>query len=207
MRRDTVTWDRHIGKQEFELFVDEPAPYSRRSVDPKDYDVFISHKGDDMNLAERLGDILFSEGIQGYLDRWDPEVDGDSPDLEEHIRKVIRATPNMVAVVTENTPLSWWVPFELGVARETDSQIATFLSVNLLSGKTVELPSYLERWPILAGNSELRVWAKAIVTGSSLYSSYNYRSTYIEKSMQDEYRYSRRTIDELTSSGKVRFVR
>ena len=205
MRRSTITWDRHLGKQDFQLYVDEPAPSSRRSVDPKDYDVFISHKGDDMDLAENIGDILLLNGIQGYLDRWDPDVDGDLPELEDHIRNVIRSTPSILAVVTENTPLSWWVPFEIGVARETRSQIATFLAVDELSDKVVELPSYLGKWPILTQKLELTTWARAI-TASSGYLSAT-RSTYIEKSMQDEYQHRIPGIDNLTMSGKVRFVK
>ena len=205
MRRSTVTWDRHLGKQDFQLYVDEPALSSRRrSVNPRDYDVFISHKGDDMNLAVNIGDTLHSNGVQGYLDKWDPAVDGDSPELEDHLRDVIRSTPSILAVVTENTPLSWWVPFEIGVARETESQIATVLSVDELSSKIVELPSYLGKWPILTEELELTTWARAI-TSSSEY-SYGTRSTYIEKSLQDEYPRVP-GIDNLTMSGKVRFVR
>ena len=200
-----MTWDRNIGKQDFYLYVDEPAVIPRRIVDLKDYDVFLSHKGDDMGLAEDIGEILYDNGIQSYLDRWDPAVDGDSPGLEEHIRGVIRDTPIILAVVTENTSLSWWVPFEIGVARETESQIATFLSVDETSGKTVALPSYLGKWPILARMTELKPWANAVV-GSSRNLSYRSRSTYIEKSMEDQFQYGSQRIDELTRQGKVRFV-
>ena len=107
-------------------------------------------------LPKEWGDLLHSWGLAGYLDRWDPAVDGDSVELEIHLRSVIRDTPCILAVVTENTPLSWWVPFELGVARETNSQIATFLLVIEDSGRQVDLPSYLRKWPILASGTELR---------------------------------------------------
>ena len=202
-----MTWDRHIGKQKFGLYVGEPAPYSRGTVNLSEYDVFISHKGDDMDLAEQVGDVLYSVGIQSYLDQWDEEVDGDSPELEEHIREVIRKTPTTLAVVTENTSLSWWVPFEIGVARETESQIATFLKVDESSNKTVDLPSYLGKWPILARLSELHPWARAMADLPK-HLSYSDRSVYIEKSMQDEYHILSRSqrIESLTRSGKVRFV-
>ena len=55
------------------------------------------------------------------------------------------SSDRLLAIVTENTPLSWWVPFEIGVARETDSLIATFLEVNRVSTVKVELPSYLKQ--------------------------------------------------------------
>ena len=196
-----------MGKQKFGLYVGEPAPFSRGTVDLNAYDVFISHKGDDMDLAEQVGDILYLTGIQSYLDQWDEEVDGDSPELEEHIRDVIRKTPTILAVVTENTSLSWWVPFEIGVARETESQIATFLSVDESSDRTVDLPSYLGKWPILARLSELHPWARAVASLPK-YLSYSNRSLYIEKSMHDEFQNLSRgqRIESLTRSGKVRFV-
>lgn len=202
-----MTWNRHIGKQAFELYVGERAPFPSGTTDLQDYDLFISHKGDDMTLAEEIGDALLILGVQSYLDKWDPTVDGDSPDLEEHIRNVIRYTPTILAVVTENTSLSWWVPFEIGVARETESQIATFLSVDESSRHTVALPSYLGKWPILARISELLPWARALAS-SPTDLSYSDRSTYIEKSMQDDFTIRNRgkRIDRLIRSGKVRFV-
>ena len=159
MRRNAVTWS-SSGKQPTELYVDEPVPGYIGTISYDDYDVFISHKGEDTELAELAGDTLQSMGVYGYLDRWDPAVDGDSAELEIHIRSVIRATPSILAVVTENTPLSWWVPFEIGVARETKSQIATFLLVDMTSGNEVPLPSYLRTWPILVSASELKIWAR-----------------------------------------------
>ena len=107
MRRNIVTRARFLGKQSTELYIGESVPYSVQSVSDDDYDVFISHKGEDTEIAELVGGALYSVGVYGYLDRWDPKVDGDSRELEVHIRDVIRATPSILAVVTENTPLSW----------------------------------------------------------------------------------------------------
>ena len=141
-------------------------------------------------------------GVAGYLDRWDPAVDGDSAELEMHIRSVIRCTPSILAVVTENTPLSWWVPFEIGVARETNSQIATFLRVDMASGKRVLLPSYLETWPIPVSGAELTIWARAFLR--LMQAPLEFGSGYIEKAMCDEFA-NVREIDNLVAQGKVRF--
>ena len=152
MQRSVVTWHSPIGKQPARLYVNEQAPLLKSTIDYQQFDSFISHKGDDTEIAEEVGDILYENGLNAYLDLWDPEVDGDSPELEVHLREVIRETISLVAVVTEHTPTSWWVPFEVGVARETESQIATFLSVNELSRNVVDLPSYLMNWPIMTSD-------------------------------------------------------
>ena len=172
-------------------------------LDYKQYDTFISHKGDDTKLAIAIGGLLNKEGIRGYLDRWDSEVTGDSPALEIYIRKVIRDTPSILAVVTENTPLSWWVPFELGVARETDSQIATFLHVSENSRNVVTLPSYLKNWPILAAASELAEWANDMESARQVSSMGRSGFGYFQKSADSIIGTG---INRLVSERRVRFV-
>ena len=194
-----MTWNPSGERETVTLYVDEIAPYGTRAINYSQYDTFISHKGDDTSLAETIGRVLRLHGLKGYLDRWDPTVEGDSLGLEEYLRKVIRETPSILAVVTENTPLSWWVPFELGVARETESQIATFLQVDTDSRDEVALPSYLRAWPILASRPEIVTWANALVRSRAI--PFLGQSDYIEKSFEGGYR----TIDELEASGKVRF--
>ena len=205
MRRSITTWDRTIGKESFQLFVNEQAPFSKGIVEFSEYDTFISHKGDDTPLAETVGDILYESGLSAYLDKWDSQADGDSPELETHIREVIRKTPSIVAVVTEHTPLSWWVPFELGVARETESQIATFLRVDENSSDVVILPSYLKVWPILTSRLELRGWAAALLSSRSRIGSG--RSLFFQKSVEmsaDSYNLG--GIERMIESGKVHFI-
>ena len=193
-----------MGKESVQLFVNEQVPFSKRTVEYSQYDTFISHKGDDTALAESVGDILYEGGLCAYLDKWDSRADGDSPELETHLREVIRKTPSIVAVVTERTPLSWWVPFELGVARETESQIATFLSVDENSTDVLLLPSYLKIWPILTSRQELRGWATAL--SSSRYQGVLGRKLFLEKSVEmSSNSYSLGGIELMIQSGKVHF--
>ena len=166
MRRSVVTWGRHEGRRASQHFVEEPAPTGTLTISYSMYDVFISHKGEDKRIAESVGDALYRSGLSGYLDRWDPVVEGDSPELEIYLRSIIRETKTILAIVTENTPMSWWVPFEIGVARETDSQIATFLDIDRFSRTRIELPSYLKKWPILASIASLQMWARRLAGAS-----------------------------------------
>ena len=149
MQRTTLTWGPSVGIRSTNLFVNESAGARVPIMDRSQYDTFISHKGNDLTLAAEAGEILYRHGLHGYLDVWDPKVDGDSAELEEYLRQVIRETPSILAVVTEHTSTSWWVPFEIGVARETESVIATYLQVDENRTVARELPSYLKTWPIL----------------------------------------------------------
>ena len=203
MRRTTITWERGAGFNRTTLSVNEASDPRARSLYVDQYDTFISHKGDDIDLAIRAGDTLYKCGLHGYLDVWDPKVDGDDPELEVHLRDVIRPSPSLLAVVSENTNLSWWVPFEIGVARETESVIASLLSVNENSPTTMLLPSYLRTWPILASFQELETWATDLAHSRHIVAG--------NRMMTESVRMSAglgadREIDRLTRTGKVRFV-
>ena len=149
---DVYTW--RAGEGERRLKREEA-----RSLEFKGIDVFISHKQEDATLAKRVGGILFEEGLHSYLDVWDPNIT-DALELEEYIRSVIRRADVLLAVITEKTKLSWWVPFEIGAARESKSQIASYVR---LGGTRRSLPSYMRSWPRMASERELRGWAQAFV--------------------------------------------
>ena len=70
MQRSIVTWNSPIGKQTSRLYVNEQAPLSKATIDYRQFDSFISHKGDDTDIAEEVGDILYENGLNAYLDRW-----------------------------------------------------------------------------------------------------------------------------------------
>ena len=199
MRRDVVTWERYRGRGTYQHFVGEPAPTGASTIAYSTYDVFISHKGEDIRIAASVGDALQRSGLSGYLDTWDPAVGGDSPELEVYLRNIIRETRTILAVVTENTPMSWWVPFEIGVARETNSQIATFIEIDRLSTARLELPSYLKKWPILATTTSLEVWARRLA--GALVSD---GSFFFAKGAPQGSDYANE-IDSLVQSGKIVF--
>ena len=199
MQRNAITWGHRGGPESHRLIVGEPVAIGAATITYSNYDVFISHKGEDIRIAESVGDALQHSGLSGYLDRWDPAVEGDSPELEIYLRSIIRETKTILAIVTENTPLSWWVPFEIGVARETASQIATFLEVNRQSRVKIELPSYLKRWPILATTTSLQLWARRLATASVPEGRY-----YFAKQAPQGSDYAN-DVDSLVRSGKLVF--
>lgn len=55
----------------------------------------------------------------------------------------------MMAVISNFTQGSWWVPFEIGVASEADRRITSYRL------RYAELPQFLSKWPILKDQYDL----------------------------------------------------
>ena len=77
---------------------------------------FISHQSSDRTTAEGLATTLSNHGYPCYVDTLDPDVDGDSPQLESYLRQEIGRCRGLMAIVSRATKASWWVPLEIGVA-------------------------------------------------------------------------------------------
>ena len=102
-------------------------------------------------IARRLRDVHSNDT---YLDVIDPGIkNGD--DLATHIQVEMGKCTQLLAVVSDSTRQSWWVPWEIGVATEKDFPLATYLS-----GVTVT-PEYLQKWPYLRSDEELDLYAAA----------------------------------------------
>ena len=117
-------------------------------------DTFISHQNSDRTTAERVAIVLSRRGYPCYVDTFDPEMDGDSPQLERYLRQVIGRCRALMAIVSSATKNSWWVPLEIGVALEKEKYIATYLLTE------VGLPSYLWQWPMLRNDQDAIGWAQ-----------------------------------------------
>ena len=117
-----------------------------------EWDVFVSHKSDDIRQALDLGRMIQSEGLSSWVDVLDPNVAGDGPMLDDYIERVLSRTFSLLALVTDVTHESWWVPFEIGLAFELRRYLSSFAKQN------VQLPSFLEKHPRLAADQDLRHW-------------------------------------------------
>ncbi|MBY5533630.1 TIR domain-containing protein [Rhizobium leguminosarum] len=118
--------------------------------------VFISHKSDDSALAADLGHRLkASHGIEFYLDLIDRELEKNGEDLASHLRTQLGKCTQLLAVISDKTKSSWWVPWEIGVATEKNYPLATYAGGNALP------PEYLRKWPYLRSLSDLDLYAAA----------------------------------------------
>ena len=117
--------------------------------------VFISHKKEDSQIALAVAQRLELKQVTFYVDVFDPVASSRGDELGEHLRKVLGLCSHLMAVVSQKTKDSWWVPWEIGVATEKDFPISTF------AGEQCDLPSYLKKWPYLTYLAQVDIWVDA----------------------------------------------
>jgi hypothetical protein len=116
--------------------------------------VFISHRTADDALARTVHDRLTRvHNIKCYLDDLDRQTKQTA--ITALIVSRIRECTNLLALVTPNTKGSWWVPFEIGTAREAPRMITSFTNL-----APQELPEYLSEWPVLRGEGAIDTFAR-----------------------------------------------
>lgn len=116
--------------------------------------IFLSHQKADSRIALSIQSHLKSvHDIDCYLDVIDVNI-SQGEDIAEHVRSELSKCTQLLAVVSESTKMSWWVPWEIGVATEKDYPLATF-------GDGIDLPTYLKKWPYLRNMSDLDKYAEA----------------------------------------------
>lgn len=118
--------------------------------------VFISHQQADSQRALVIATRLKTRhGIDSYLDVIEPGVRVNGDDIAAHVRTELGKCTQLLAVVSEATQRSWWVPWEIGIASEKDFPLATF------AGQAADLPDYLRKWPYLRTDADLDQYATA----------------------------------------------
>ena len=119
--------------------------------------VFISHRTVDDEIARQVRNRLsHNYGILCYLDDLDKET-GPAKQSNQITALIVRrltTCTNLLAIVTRNTRESWWVPFEVGVARQAPRIITSY--TNLAQG---DLPEFLTEWPVLRGERAIDKFA------------------------------------------------
>lgn len=110
--------------------------------------VFISYRHSDRPLAIAINTRLKQANIKTYLDVLDPESQ-TTDDITGVITRNITECTHLLAVVSERTAHSWWVPFEIGEATISNRRICSFKT------GPAELPLYLDKWPKLSTDKDL----------------------------------------------------
>jgi hypothetical protein len=106
--------------------------------------VFLSHKLEDSLLAKTIAYRLKEvHRIDVYLDVIDNMVRMDGVDLAEYIRAQMEDCTQLLAVISEKTKESQWVPWEIGVATEKERPLASFVDLPAV------VPEFLHKWPYL----------------------------------------------------------
>jgi len=154
--------DTRVGCQEFasKAIVGKP---EGTSIMP----VFISHRTADDQVAQGVYRKLhYSHGIECYIDDFDNEVSNTERITSRIVERLNRCT-HLLAIITDNTRGSWWVPFEIGVARQAPRFITSYTSY-FFNG----LPEYLREWPVLNEPSAVDIFAR-------MYKERKFKASYV----------------------------
>lgn len=118
--------------------------------------VFLSHQSSDATTAAYVARRLkIYHDIDSYLDVIDPYLGKKGEDLALHIQAEMGKCTQLLAVVSEATRASQWVPWEIGVACEKDFPLATY------SATGSNPPEFLRRWPYLKTDGDVDQYAAA----------------------------------------------
>lgn len=110
--------------------------------------VFLSHKREDKDKTIEIASYLKGKGVICYVDAFDPTLQ-TTDDITATLMDRVRRCTHLMAVVSDYTQKSWWVPFEIGVASDSDKRISSFQLT------TVQLPDFLRKWPVLDSREDL----------------------------------------------------
>ena len=121
-------------------------------------DVFVSHKSDDEDKAKEVAACIDTYGLRTWLDVTDLRDQEDDEAMVDRIEAAITRSFSLMAIVTDVTNESWWVPFEIGIAYDMQKQLASYCEQQ----KHVEIPSFLWRWPLIQNHGDLHEWCRRI---------------------------------------------
>jgi hypothetical protein len=129
--------------------------------------IFISHQQKDKEAAKKIADYLLAAGIDVYFDEYDKDLkiqnQGKNPKgVTQAICNGINNSSHMLVLVSPNTLVSTWVPFEIGYGFEK-----TDLAVLCLKGiPKGGLPEYIRTAKIIRDIHDLNILV-ASTTGKS----------------------------------------
>lgn len=124
--------------------------------------VFLSHKSEDKDYVEKIGEYLQNAGIDIYLDKYDPNLQcavsqGNAKKVTQCIQNGIDNSDYILCITSEATIQSWWVPYEIGYGKNADKKIAT-----LIRKDVSYIPDFLKIEKIIEDISDLNIFIEDI---------------------------------------------
>ncbi len=117
--------------------------------------VFLSHQQADTSIAAMIAQRLRSyHQIDVYLDVIDSNMWRGGLDLADYIREQLEQCTQLLAVISERTKASQWVPWEIGVATEKERPLASFVE------RPAIVPEFLAKWPYLQTVDDIDKYAQ-----------------------------------------------
>ena len=100
--------------------------------------IFLSHKSEDKTAVKKIGEYIQQNGIDIYLDAEDIKLQDavknrDHQTITKSIELGIKASTDIITIISEKTKESWWVPYEIGFGKANGKTVAAM--------KLKEIPS------------------------------------------------------------------
>lgn len=132
--------------------------------------VFISHNSQDKADAMAIADYLRSCNIDIYIDMDDEKLQkatakGDAKSIVEHIQDGLKYSTHLLALISDKTTTSWWVPYEIGYAKNAGKKIASLL----LKKTNDDFPDYLKIETMLVTTSDVEDYAEQVLLCKNRY--------------------------------------
>lgn len=128
--------------------------------------IFLSHISVDKSSAIAISNYITKQGdIDIYLDLDDEElqqaVQRDDPTgITTFIEQGLSSSTHIMCLVSADTVRSWWVPYELGFAKNAGKHLSTLK----LKGE-ITLPGYLQISEIIPGTKSLNEYLTKVRLG------------------------------------------
>ena len=125
--------------------------------------VFISHKKEDEAAALAIGNYIKNYAdVDIYLDLYDLElVEAVSTENDRKIvasiKRGLRTSTHLLCLISDKTRLSWWVPYEIGVASELKKDITSLKLKNIS-----DMPSFLKTEKVLMNASDFEGYVNSL---------------------------------------------
>jgi len=128
--------------------------------------IFISYKKDDKKEASDLANYIKDAGIDVFFDANDvnlnnPEVLKNPARVTAAINDALSKSTHMIAVVSNKTKESWWVPYEIGFATKNNSGTESIRAL-FIKGFTQQTPEYLDIIKKIISTDDLDSFLKTV---------------------------------------------
>lgn len=120
--------------------------------------VFLSHRSADKPLVRELAQVLLALGVDVYFDELDSDLQryaalNDPQGVVHQIDTGLQRCSHLLGVISERTRGSWWVPYEIGSARNLDKKVGY-----VILDEVDWLPEYMQVSDVLKDRDALLRW-------------------------------------------------
>lgn len=142
-------------------------------IDSKEPCIFISHKNENKNKAYILRDYIKQLGINTFLDSDDKHLQENvesknNKGIVDAIEMGVLSATDLLCLISNVTKFSWWVPYELGLAKAHKKEMVAVILEKLED----DLPEYLTILDSLSSEIEFEKYIEEYINKNYLSRQY-----------------------------------